>query len=254
MTHQFDLTGQTALVTGARRGLGMGIAHGLARAGADIVAVSSGQEPVGSEIQALVESCGRSFLGRSCDFSNRDDTRDLVGWLSAEGVDIDILVNNAGTARRSAAVTHSDDDWDTVLEVNLHAPFVLTRELGRPMVERGTGKVIFVASVLSFQGGYMVPSYTAAKSALAGLTRALANEWASEGVNVNAIAPGYMETEITQPLRDDPVRATAISDRIPAGRWGTPDDLAGPVVFLASSAADYVHGTVLTVDGGWMGR
>ncbi|MGI9642820.1 MAG: SDR family oxidoreductase, partial [Acidimicrobiia bacterium] len=234
--------------------LGMGIAHGLARAGADIIAVSSSQTSEGSEIQALVEGSGRSFVGRSCDFSNRDDTRDLVDWLASRGTDVDILVNNAGTARRAAAIEHSDADWDHVLEVNLNAPFILTRELGRKMVERGQGKVIFVASVLSFQGGYTVPSYTAAKSALAGLTRALANEWASSGVNVNAIAPGYMETDITKPLRDDPTRSRAISERIPAGRWGKPDDLAGPVVFLASSASDYVHGTVLTVDGGWMGR
>lgn len=254
MNGLFDLTGKTALVTGARRGLGAGIALGLAKAGADVIGVSASQESHGSEIQELVEATGRSFVGHRCDFSDRAQTRDFADRLVSGGRNIDILVNNAGVARRSQAVDYQDDDWDHVIEVNLNAPFILTRELARPMLERGAGKVVFVASLLSFQGGLTVPSYAASKSAIAGLTKALANEWAGQGVNVNAVAPGYMLTEVTSALRDDPERSKAISDRIPAQRWGAVDDLAGPVVFLASRAADYVHGTILTVDGGWMAR
>lgn len=254
MNELFDLRGKTALVTGARRGLGAGIALGLAKAGADIIAVSASQESHGSEIQALVEATGRSFVGHTCDFADRAQTRAFVDRMSVEDRTVDILVNNAGTVRRSQAVDHQDDDWDHVIEVNLNAPFILTRELARPMLERGEGKVVFIASLLSFQGGLTVPSYAATKSAIAGLTRALANEWAGLGVNVNAVAPGYMATDITTALRDDPDRSRAISERIPAQRWGVAEDLAGPVVFLASRAADYVHGTTLTVDGGWMAR
>jgi 2-deoxy-D-gluconate 3-dehydrogenase len=167
---------------------------------------------------------------------------------------VDILVNNAGMIIRKPAAEHSDEDWDQVLEVNLSSPFILARELGRQMVERRSGKIIFTASLLSFQGGITVPGYTASKSAIAGLTRALANEWARHGVNVNAIAPGYMETDNTEAIRHDPVRSRAILERIPAGRWGSADDIAGAAIFLASDSADYMHGTVLTVDGGWMGR
>jgi 2-deoxy-D-gluconate 3-dehydrogenase len=167
---------------------------------------------------------------------------------------VDILVNNAGMISRHPAAEHGDEQWDRVLEVNLSSPFILARELGKQMVERQSGKIIFTASLLSFQGGITVPSYTASKSAIAGLTRALANEWANQGVNVNAIAPGYMETDNTEALRHDPVRSRAILERIPAGRWGTAKDIAGAAVFLASASADYIHGTVLTVDGGWMGR
>jgi len=250
----FDLSGQTALVTGASRGLGRAIAHGLARAGADIIAVSAHQRSHGSEIQELVESAGRRFTGRACDFSDRAQTYALIEWLAGEGHRVDILVNNAGTIRRAPAEEHSDDDWDAVLEINLTAPFVLTRELGTPMLERRQGKVIFIASILGFQGGVTVPGYASTKSAVIGLTKALANEWAGRGVNVNAIAPGYMETDNTQALRDDPARAEAIVDRIPAGTWGSPDHVAGAAVYLASAAADYVHGSVLTVDGGWLAR
>jgi 2-deoxy-D-gluconate 3-dehydrogenase len=249
-----DLTGRTALVTGASRGLGRAIAHGLARAGADIVAVSASQQSQGSEIQELVENTGRRFVGRACNFGERAQTYALVDWLDSEGHDIDILVNNAGTIRRAPAAEHSDDDWDAVLEINLTAPFVLAREVGKSMLDRGQGKVIFVSSILGFQGGVTVPGYASTKSAVIGLTKALANEWAGHGVNVNAIAPGYMRTDNTQVLQNDAVRSEAIRDRIPAGDWGTPDDIAGTAVFLASPASDYVHGSVITVDGGWMGR
>lgn len=254
MSHVIDLTGKRALVTGARRGLGRGISVGLARAGADIVGVSSTQEEAGSEVQRLVEEEGVTFVGRSCDLSDRRAVYELLSWLAESGLQIDILVNNAGTIIRHPAVEHDDEDWDHVLEVNLSAPYIFARELGRQMIERRSGKIIFTASLLSFQGGINVPSYTASKSAIAGLTRALANEWARYGVNVNAIAPGYMDTDNTEALRNDSQRSQAILERIPAGRWGAAEDVAGAAVFLASESADYVHGTVLTVDGGWMGR
>lgn len=254
MDRPFDLSGKTALVTGAARGLGRGIAVELARAGADVIGVSVSQEPSGSEVEAQVEAQGRSFTAIACDFSDRTAVYGLVERLAADGRAVDILINNAGTIRRTPAADHADADWDHVLEVNLSAPFVLTRELARPMLERRQGKIVFVASLLSFQGGITVPGYTASKSGVAGLTRALANEWAANGVNVNAIAPGYMATDNTQALRDDPVRSRAILERIPAGRWGTPKDIAGAAVFLASPASDYIHGAVLAVDGGWLGR
>jgi 2-deoxy-D-gluconate 3-dehydrogenase len=254
MSHVIDLTGKRALVTGARRGLGQAIAVGLARAGADVIGVSAAQEEVGSEVQKLVEAEEVSFVGRACDLADRVALYELLAWLAESEHQVDILVNNAGTIFRRPAVEHDDEAWDRVLEVNLSAPFILARELGRQMIERRSGKIIFTASLLGFQGGITVPSYTASKSAIAGLTRALANEWARYGVNVNAIAPGYMDTDNTEALRNDPDRSKAILERIPAGRWGNGEDVAGAAVFLASSSADYIHGTVLTVDGGWMGR
>jgi len=254
MPHIIDLSGKTALVTGARRGLGRAIAVGLAEAGADVIGVSAAQEEAGSEVEQLVEGMGRAFVGRRCDLSDRQALYELLARLDDERRQVDILVNNAGMISRHPAAEHGDEQWDRVLEVNLSSPFVLARELGRQMVERRSGKIIFTASLLSFQGGITVPSYTASKSAIAGLTRALANEWADRGVNVNAIAPGYMETDNTEALRHDPVRSRAILERIPAGRWGTAEDVAGAAVFLASGSADYIHGTVLTVDGGWMAR
>jgi len=254
VAYLIDLTGKTALVTGARRGLGRAIAAGLATAGADVIGVSATQEASGSEVQRLVEAAGRTFVGRACDFSDRASLYELLGWLNAAGHKVDILVNNAGTIIRQPVLEHTDESWDKVLEVNLSAPFILARELGREMVARRSGKIIFTASLLSFQGGITVPGYAASKSAIAGLTRALANEWARYGVNVNAIAPGYMATDNTEALRQDPARSPAILERIPAGRWGDAADVAGAAVFLASDSADYVHGTVLTVDGGWMGR
>jgi 2-deoxy-D-gluconate 3-dehydrogenase len=254
MAHIIDLSGKTALVTGARRGLGRAIAVGLAEAGADVIGVSAAQEESGSEVEQLVEGTGRAFMGRRCDLSDRRAVYELLAWLADGRRQVDILVNNAGMISRHPAAEHGDEQWDRVLEVNLTSPFILARELGKQMVERQSGKIIFTASLLSFQGGITVPSYTASKSAIAGLTRALANEWANHGVNVNAIAPGYMETDNTEALRHDPVRSRAILERIPAGRWGTAEDVAGAAVFLASGSADYIHGTVLTVDGGWMAR
>lgn len=254
MTRTIDLSGKTALVTGARRGLGAAIAAELAVAGADVIAVSATQEERGSRIQQLVEASGHTFVGRSCDLADRTALYRLLHWLDGERVRVDILVNNAGTITRRPAAEHGDADWDHVLATNLDAPFVLARELGQHMVTRREGKIIFIASLLSFQGGITVPGYTASKHAIAGVTKALANEWAASGVNVNAIAPGYMDTDNTEALRNDPARSRAILERIPAGRWGTPGDVAGAAVFLASNLADYIHGTVLTVDGGWMAR
>ena len=249
----FDLTGRLAVITGARRGLGRAIAVALAAAGADIIGVSAALEPEGSEVQTKVLGHGRHFEGHRVDFADRAAVAALAEELNA-GRPVDILVNNAGTIERAPAVDHTDDSWDRVIEVDLSSQFVLSRELGRQMVARGSGKIIFTASMLSYQGGVNVVSYTAAKSAVVGITRALANEWAPHGVNVNAIAPGYFATDNTEALRNDPDRNRAILERIPAGRWGEPADLGGAAVFLASRASDYVHGTVLAVDGGWLGR
>lgn len=250
----FDLTGRLAVVTGCRRGIGLAMATALATAGADIIGVSAQIEGCGSVAAAAVELAGTTFTGVRADLSDRAAVTELARRLSTGERPVDILVNNAGTIRRSAAVRYSDADWDHVLEVDLRAQFILAREVGAAMLERGRGKLIFTASLLSFQGGINVAAYAAAKSGLAGLTRALANEWAPCGVNVNAIAPGYIATDNTQALRGDPDRHAAIVGRIPAGRWGRPDDLAGATVFLASAASDYVHGVVLPVDGGWMAR
>lgn len=250
----FDLTGQHAVVTGARRGIGLAIAAALAEAGADVTAVSAHLEPAGSEVQRRVEQAGRRYAGYQVDFADRAAVTHLAGTLTSAGRPVDILVNNAGTIARAPAAEHGDEIWDRVLAIDLSSQFVLTRELGRAMIARGTGKIIFTASLLSFQGGINVPGYTAAKSGLAGLTRALANEWAARGVNVNAIVPGYVATDNTQALREDPARCAAILDRIPAGRWGAPGDFAGAAVFLASRASDYVHGALIPVDGGWLGR
>lgn len=252
MTASFSLDGLSALVTGSRRGIGFAMAEALAEAGADIIGVSAQQEAEGSAIEAAVRGHGRAFEAITCDFSDRDAVLALADTLS--GRRIDILVNNAGAIERAPAAEHPLEWWDRVLEIDLSSPFVLTQAVGRGMLERGRGKVIFTASLLSFQGGINVPGYAAAKSGIAGLTRALSNEWAQHGVNVNAIAPGYIATDNTQALRDDPDRSAAILGRIPAGRWGTGADIAGATVFLASPASDYVSGIVLPVDGGWLGR
>ncbi len=254
MPDSFALTGQTIVVTGCRRGIGRAIAVAVAEAGADVVGVSASREPDGGGVAREVESHGRSFRGYVCDFADRNAVRGLATRLQEEVPVIDVLVNNAGTTRRARAVDHTDEDWDLVLEVNLTAQFLLTRALGARMLERGTGRVVFVASVLSFQGGINVPGYAASKGGIAQLTKALANEWAPGGVNVNAVAPGYIASDLTQQLQDDADRSRQILERIPAGRWGTPEDVAGTVVFLASPAAAYVHGTVVIVDGGWLAR
>jgi 2-deoxy-D-gluconate 3-dehydrogenase len=253
-THAFDLTGKLAVVTGASRGIGLAIAAAYADAGADVVGVSTSLPSGDSDVRRAVEDRGREFTAFATDFADRGAVLALADELAALGRPVDVLVNNAGTIARAPAAEHSDELWHRVLQVNLSSQFTLTREVGRGMVARGAGKIIFTASLLSFQGGINVPGYTAAKSGIAGLTKALANEWAAHGVNVNAIAPGYIATDNTSALRADVDRERAILSRIPAGRWGTPEDIAGAAVFLASSAADYVHGTVLAVDGGWLGR
>lgn len=250
----FDLTGRRALVTGARRGIGLAIAVALAEAGADIVAVSASQETEGSEVERHVRALGRNIETHAVDLGDRAQVNALLDGLAARESVIDILVNNAGVILRAPAADHSDELWDEVIEVNLTSAFRLTRALGRGMLERGHGKVIFTASMLSFQGGINVASYTASKSAVAGMVKAFANEWAARGVHVNAIAPGYIATDNTQPLLDDPDRSAAILARIPAGRWGEASDIGGAAVFLASAASNYVHGVTLPVDGGWLGR
>lgn len=247
----FDLTGRLAVVTGARRGIGYAVAEALATAGADVIGVSAELDG-DSEIGRAVAAAGQRFEARRCDFADPAAVEALGAELTER--EPDILVNNAGTIRRAPAADHPTAFWDEVIQVNLTAQFTLTRALARPMLARGRGKILFTASLLSFQGGVNVPGYAAAKSGVAGLTRALANEWAPRGVNVNAIAPGYIATDNTRALRDDPERSRAILDRIPAGRWGTASDLAGAAVFLSSGASDYVHGAVLPVDGGWLGR
>ncbi len=252
--NSFDLSGKTALVTGCKRGIGRGIAEGLAAAGADIVGVSASLETSGSAVEEAVHALGRSFRAYQCDFSDRDAVLGFAAQLEADGVKPDILINNAGTIRRKPAAEHPDEWWDEVINVNLSSQFILSREIGRGMIERGSGKIIFTASLLTFQGGITVPGYAASKGGIGQLTKALANEWAGKGVNVNAIAPGYIATDNTQALQDDPVRYKSILERIPQGRWGTPEDFAGPAVFLASAASNYVNGEVLVVDGGWMGR
>lgn len=254
MKNTFDLTGKIALVTGCKRGIGMAMALGLAEAGADIIGVSANLELSGSQVSKAVEALGRKFKAYQADFSNRDSLYVFIKQLKADYPRIDILVNNAGTILRNPAAEHSDEFWDEVLEVNLSSQFILSREIGARMIAEGSGKIIFTASLLSFQGGINVPGYAASKGGIARLTMALANEWAGKGVNVNAIAPGYISTDNTTALREDKERSASILGRIPAGRWGEPEDFKGPVVFLASEASNYVHGTILTVDGGWMGR
>lgn len=251
---QFNLSGKVALVTGCKRGIGKEMALALAQAGADIIGVSAALESEGSIVEQEVQALGRTFKGYSCDFTNRKALHSFIKQVKKDFPIIDILVNNAGTILRAPAAEHSDESWDEVIEVNLNAQFVLSRELGKEMVARGAGKIIFIASLLTFQGGINVPGYAASKGGIGQLTMALSNEWACKGVCVNAIAPGYIATDNTQALRDDPERNQAILGRIPAGRWGTPKDFSGPVVFLASAASDYMNGSILTVDGGWMGR
>ncbi|MBN2388437.1 MAG: 2-dehydro-3-deoxy-D-gluconate 5-dehydrogenase KduD [Anaerolineales bacterium] len=249
----FALSGKVALVTGAGQGLGQGMALALAGAGADIAGLDRGPSAAtGEALRAL----GRRYQEVVCDLraASVDDLNAIVTDCVRELGRLDILVNNAGIIRRTPAIDFSQADWDDVLQINLRAAFFLAQAAARAMIPQGGGKIINIASMLSFQGGILVPSYTAAKSGLAGLTRALANEWAGHGVNVNAIAPGYMATENTAALRADPERAPAILARIPAGRWGEPADLQGAVVFLASAASDYVHGAILPVDGGWLTR
>ncbi|HEX2877398.1 MAG TPA: 2-dehydro-3-deoxy-D-gluconate 5-dehydrogenase KduD [Polyangiaceae bacterium] len=252
MSDLFRLDGKVALVTGASAGIGAAIAEALADAGADVAC--HGNTRPAEATAAAVKAKNRKGAALSGDLSDRATPARLVSSVLERFGRIDILVNNAGTIRRAPAVEHSDEDWDFVLNVNLTSVFSLCKLTGKHLLEQGSGKIVNITSLLSFQGGVNVPGYSAAKAGLANLTRALANEWAGRGVNVNGIAPGYIETDNTTALRQNPERFRQISERIPAGRWGTPRDLAGAAVFLCSPASDYVHGHVLTVDGGWMGR
>lgn len=248
----FDLTGKVAIVTGAGVGLGRGLAEGLAEAGADVALVTNSSSP--KETIASVEAYGRKAISIIANVSDESQLPGIIAKTKEAFGRIDILVNNAGIIRRKPAAEHAGQDWHDVLNVNLNAVFFLCQLAGREMIAQGSGKIINIASLLSFQGGINVPGYTASKHAVAGLTKALANEWSGKGVNVNAIAPGYMVTDNTSALRQDPDRSRQILERIPSGRWGTPDDLKGPAIFLASEASSYMHGHVLCVDGGWMAR
>ncbi len=251
--NSFDLTGKVALITGCSQGIGFGLAIALAQAGADIIGVSRSLSEDG-ELSKIITDLGRTFCAYQCDFSDRTALWAFIHKIKSNPQTIDILVNNAGTIRRSPATEHTDDDWDFIIELDLSSQFVLTREIGKQMLANTSGKIIFIASLMSYQGGLNHPSYVAAKGGIKQLVKALSNEWASQGVNVNAIAPGYINTNQTQVLRDDEKRGAEIMIRMPAGRWGTPEDLGGALVFLSSSASDYVNGVTLAVDGGWLGR
>jgi 2-deoxy-D-gluconate 3-dehydrogenase len=250
----FRLDHKLALVTGCSRGIGMAIAIDLANAGADIIGISNSMPKQGSEVQKAVEATGQKFYPYAVDFSNRTALHAFIEKVKLDHPRIDILINNAGSIMRAPAAEHSDEYWDTIMEINLNAQFVLTREIGKRMVADKSGKIVFTCSLLSFQGGINVPGYAASKGAIKSLLKAFANEWAAHGVNVNGVAPGYIETDNTEALRADPERSKSILSRIPAGRWGKSADLAGAYVFLCSSAADYINGSIITVDGGWMGR
>ena len=250
----FDLSGKTALVTGCNKGIGKGMALGLAEAGADILGVSATLALSGSDIEKEVKALGRNFKAYQADMSDRKSLYAFIQKVLQENPRIDILINNAGAILRAPAAEHPDEYWDRVLAINLDAPFILAREIGKHMLQHGSGKIIFTCSLLTFQGGINVPGYASSKAGLGSLVKALANEWAGKGINVNGIAPGYIATDNTEALRNDTERNKSILSRIPANRWGTPDDFKGPAVFLSSEAGKYVQGTILTVDGGWMGR
>jgi 2-deoxy-D-gluconate 3-dehydrogenase len=245
----FDVRGKTALVTGARKGIGFAIASALAEHGANLIVVSS-QQTDNDELSKVAAKNGVTYTTFTCDFRSRQDTLALIEKI--KGIEIDILINNAGLANRAEALDHNDDLWDQTIEIDLTAPFILSREIGKGMAQRGYGKIIFIASMWTFLGGKNVISYTAAKTALAGLTRGLSNELLPMGISVNAIAPGFIETDITQAIRKDSERTTWITSRIPKGRWGQPSDLAGAALFLSAPASDYVSGVVLAVDGGFL--
>jgi len=250
----FRVDNKTALVTGCNKGIGMAIAAALANAGADIIGVSSSMPEKDSDVEQAVVAAGRKFYPYRADFTNRESLYGFLNKVIEDHPKIDILINNAGHILRKPAAEHPDEYWDTIMDINLNAQFIISREIGKQMLQHKYGKIVFTASLLSFQGGINVPGYAASKGAIASLVKALANEWAKHGITVNAVAPGYIATDNTIQLRADAERNASILSRIPAGRWGTPDDLAGAFVFLASPASDYVNGTILTVDGGWMGR
>lgn len=248
----FRVDGKLALVTGSSRGIGLAIAKELAESGADIIGVSL--ESSSAELEKAVSEAGKKLYSYQCDLSKRDSIYSFIKQVTADHPKIDILINNAGHILRKPAAEHPDEYWDTIININLNAQFLLTREIGKRMVEQGSGKIVFTCSLLSYQGGILVPGYAASKGAVASLLKAFANEWAQHGVNVNGVAPGYIATDNTAQLRADAERSAAILSRIPANRWGTPEDMAGAYVFLSSPASDYINGTIITVDGGWMGR
>ena len=254
MTDIFSLEGKTALVTGCKRGIGKAMAVGLAKAGANIIGVSASLEDQGSAVEKEVLQFGRQFKAYRCDFSKRQALHSFIEEVNTDFPKIDILVNNAGTIMRKPAAEHPDEYWDKVIEVNLNAQFILSRAFGKKMIQHQEGKIIFTASLLSFQGGITVPGYAASKGGVAQLTKALANEWGKDNIQVNAIAPGYIRTDNTQALQDNPERSSNILGRIPAGRWGEAEDMVGATIFLASRASNYVNGHVLVVDGGWLAR
>src|SRR5215510_8514375 len=250
----FRVDNKLALVTGSSRGIGLAVATALAESGADIIGVSSKLEASGSALEKAVLNAGRKFYAYQCDLTDRKSIYAFLEKVKVDHPVIDILINNAGHILRKPVAEHPDEYWDTIININLSAQFILTREIGKRMVERGSGKIVFTCSLLSFQGGITVPGYAASKGAVASLLKAFANEWARSGVNVNGVAPGYIATDNTAQLREDKERSAAILSRIPANRWGTPEDMAGAFVFLSSPASDYMNGSIITVDGGWMGR
>ncbi len=250
----FRVDNKIALVTGCSRGIGLAIATELAHAGADIIGVNNQASEKGSDVEQAVTAAGRKYYGYQADFSDRDSLKKFIDKLFSEQDRIDILINNAGHIMRKPAAEHPDEYWDSIININLNAQFILTREVGKKMLAQQSGKIVFTCSLLSFQGGVNVPGYAASKGAISSLLKAFANEWAGSNINVNGVAPGYIATDNTTALRADADRSAAILSRIPANRWGTPQDMAGAFVFLSSPASDYVNGTILTVDGGWMGR
>jgi len=250
----FRVDNKLALVTGCNKGIGLSIAIALAESGADIIGVSSKMKETGDEVRNAVEKCGKKFYAYNADFSNRDSIYQFLKDVQTDHPKIDILINNAGHILRNPAAEHSDEYWDTIIDINLNSQFIITREIGKQMIKHNYGKIVFTCSLLSFQGGINVPGYAASKGAVASLLKAFANEWAKYGITVNGIAPGYIATDNTAMLRADENRNASILSRIPAGKWGNPEDLAGGFVFLSSPASNYVNGTILTIDGGWMGR
>jgi 2-deoxy-D-gluconate 3-dehydrogenase len=250
----FRVDNKIALVTGCSRGIGMAIAIELANSGADIIGVSNSLPATGSEVEKAVLAAGKKFYAYEADFSNRDSLYAFLNKVKKDHPRIDILINNAGHIMRKPVAEHPDEYWDTIININLNAQFIITREIGQLMLAQKAGKIVFTCSLLSFQGGINVPGYAASKGAVASLLKSFANEWAQHGITVNGVAPGYIATDNTTQLRADPDRSAAILARIPANRWGTTDDLTGAFVFLSSPASNYVNGTILTVDGGWMGR
>jgi len=250
----FGLDNKIALVTGCSSGIGMTVAIEMAKAGADIIGVSNSLPTTGSEVAKAVEAAGKKFFSYQANFSDRKSLYAFLEKVKTDHSRIDILINNAGHIMRKPAAEHPDEYWDTIIDINLNAQFIITREIGKRMVEQKSGKIVFTCSLLSFQGGINVPGYAASKGAISSLLKAFANEWAPHGITVNGVAPGYIATDNTTQLREDPERSAAILSRIPANRWGTPEDMVGAYIFLSSPASDYINGTILTVDGGWMGR